>query len=184
MKRFFGRFFPKDDARRNVAALYGAVMAASRHPNFFAQFRLPDTYETRFDLLTLHMFLLLNRLKNEPGGKNLMRALTEYMVDDLDRTLREAGVGDVGVVKRMKGLMSGFYGRVVAYDRAMDAGDEKEILRALDRNLFAARDTDVPLLEMMRDYLRKQKKALAMQSLEAFNEGHAGFAPLALSAPH
>jgi cytochrome b pre-mRNA-processing protein 3 len=181
MKRFFARFFAKDEARRSVAALYGAVMAAARRPDLFEKTGLPDRFETRFELLALHMFLILARLKTEgAAGKSIMRALTEYMVDDLDRTLREAGIGDVGVAKRMKKLMSGFYGRVLAYEKALEAGDEKEILRTLDRNLFAEVDTDVAKLETMRGYIFKQRAALAGQALSEFDEGRAPFAVSAL----
>jgi cytochrome b pre-mRNA-processing protein 3 len=172
MKRFFQRFFIKDDPRRSVATLYGVVMAGARNPKFFERFALPDSFETRFELLALHMFLIMNRLKPEGReGHRLMRNLTEYMVDDLDRTLREAGIGDVGVAKRMKKLISGFYGRVTAYDKALANKDEKEILRALDRNLFAELDTDVPNLEAMRGYMLAQRQELLSQPLTAFNEG-------------
>jgi len=181
MKRFFRRFFEKDEERRNVARLYGAVMAAARDPVFFEAAALPNSFETRFELLALHIFLVFNRLKPEGAkGKALMREVTEYMVDDLDRTLREAGLGDVGVAKRMKKLVSGFYGRITAYDKALANDDEKEILRALDRNLFAELDTDVSLLSRMRGYMNEQRAALAAQPLNVFREGAAQFAAVRL----
>jgi cytochrome b pre-mRNA-processing protein 3 len=93
------------------------------------------------------------------------------MVDDLDRSLREMGIGDVGVAKRMKKLMSAFYGRVLAYEKAMAAMDDKEILRVLDRNLFAASDTDLPRLISMRAYLVEQQGHLAEASLEKIMQG-------------
>lgn len=174
MKSLFHKPSPVD--RRKVAVLYGAVMARARQPLFFEKLRLPDTFESRFELLALHMFLVLARLKWEgTAARELMRALTEYMVDDLDRAMREMGIGDVGVAKRMKKLVSGFYGRVLAYEKALRAEDEKEILRALDRNLFAAMDTDLPRLYTMRAYLLEQQAALAARPLAAFLEGEAVF---------
>jgi cytochrome b pre-mRNA-processing protein 3 len=170
MKSLFRNWFEPAPDRAKVAALYGQVMAAARHPAFFEKFALPDNFETRFDLLVVHMFLLLTRLKRE-GQRTMMRALTEYMVDDLDRSLREMGIGDVGVAKRMKKLMSAFYGRVLAYEKAMAAMDDKEILRVLDRNLFAASDTDLPRLISMRAYLVEQQGHLAEASLEKIMQG-------------
>jgi cytochrome b pre-mRNA-processing protein 3 len=179
MESFFRRWVEQAPDRAKVAALYGQVMAAARHPAFFGKFTLSDNFETRFDLLVVHMFLILTRLKRE-GQRALMRALTEYMVDDLDRSLREMGIGDVGVAKRMKKLMSAFYGRVVAYEKAMASTDEKEILRALDRNLFAASDTDLPRLTSMRAYLWEQQKRLAALSLMEITDGREIFSNAAL----
>ncbi|HVY13396.1 MAG TPA: ubiquinol-cytochrome C chaperone family protein [Alphaproteobacteria bacterium] len=171
---------PRAD-RRKVAGLYGRVMAQARQPFFFTQLGLPDSFETRFELLFLHMFLVLGRLKTMEAARGLMQGLIEYMIDDLDRAFREAGIGDMGVAKRMKKLLPEFYGRLLAYETALAASDEKEILRALDRNLFAACDTNLQNLAIMREYLLRQRAALAAQPLEAFIEGKEVFAPGGLS---
>src|SRR5262249_20739629 len=112
--------------------------------------------ETRFELLTLHMFLVLQRLE----GGALAQALVEAMVADLDRSLREAGVGDVGVVKRMKHFMQAFYGRLKVYRAALSSSDEKELLRALDKNLYGAVGTDLEKLRLMRSYILRQTAQL------------------------
>jgi cytochrome b pre-mRNA-processing protein 3 len=179
MKSLFRNWFEPAPDRAKVAALYGRVMAAARNPAFFEKFTLPDNFETRFDLLVVHLFLVLTRLRRE-GQRGFMRAVTEYMVDDLDRGLREMGVGDVGVAKRMKKLVSAFYGRVLAYEKAMASTDDKEILRVLDRNLFAACDTDLPRLIAMRAYLWEQQKYLAAVPLADLLEGREIFSSAAL----
>jgi cytochrome b pre-mRNA-processing protein 3 len=181
MKSLFRKAFAPEIPREKVGALYGSLMAAARTPAFFEKLGLADTFENRFELLVLHMFLVLNRLKPEgSASRDIMRGLTEYMIDDIDRTFREMGVGDVGVAKRMKKVVSAFYGRVLAYEKAFQSQDEKDILRALDRNVFAEMDTDIPRLTAMREYMLQQRAALAKQPLEAFNEGTASFAPCRL----
>ncbi len=177
MLQFLNRFFAKGSDPHIVAALYGALMTQAREPMLFSQLGVPDQFENRFELLTLHMFLVLERLKREgAAGRALSQELTEFMVSDLDRSAREAGVGDVGVVKRMKAFMSGFYGRLLAYEKAFSAADDKEVLRALDRNLYGNVNTDIPRLTAMRSYLDKQRVALTDQSFADISKGQLHFA--------
>jgi cytochrome b pre-mRNA-processing protein 3 len=129
MKRFFKLFLKNEPDAHKIALLYGAIMAQARSADFFTRFGLSDDFETRFESLILHMLLVMRRLGRE--GQPIKQSLMDFMVSDLDRTLREMGVGDVGVVKRMKYFMEGFYGRMNAYDAALTSNDNKEILRAL-----------------------------------------------------
>lgn len=163
-----------------VAQLYGKVMTAARAPIFYQRFALPDTLESRFELLILHMFLILRRLHAERSeeASELARCLTEFMVSDLDRTLREMGVGDVGVVKRMKLFMESYYGHCAAYEAAMNSADKKDLLRVLDRNVFAELSTDLEKLNAMRDYMMQQEKALAGQGVAVIAEGTVEFVSL------
>ncbi len=172
MKALFGR----KPQQENAAALYGAVMAAARRPEFVEKFGLPDTFATRFELLTLHMFLALHRLKAEgAAGQGPMQALTERMVEDLDRSLRELGVGDMGMARRMKKMMSGFYGRVLAYEKAVEAGDEEALRRALARNLFAECHPSVDALREAGDYVTRRGRTLRSCPVESLLQG-GGFA--------
>jgi cytochrome b pre-mRNA-processing protein 3 len=173
MKQFFQSFFKKAPDINTIGMLYGAIMAQARGRVFFERYGLSDDFETRFESLTLHMFLVLRCLSKD--GQGIKQGLVDYMVSDLDRTLREMGVGDVGVVKRMKHFMEGFYGRVQIYEKAMGADDKKEILRVLDRNLYGASDTNLAKLELMRDYIVLQCDALAKQPLASFADGHVFF---------
>jgi cytochrome b pre-mRNA-processing protein 3 len=176
MKSFLHRIFKssadKPLARQNIGQLYGRIVTQARNPRFFEAYGLKDDFETRFELLVLHMFLILDRLEREGApARALSQELIEYMVSDLDRNVREAGVGDVGVVKRMKHFMEAFYGRLHAYGQALEAEDRKEILRALDRNLYAATSTHLPSLEKMQNYIQRQREILRTQSLENFMQG-------------
>lgn len=175
MRGLFARIF-KQNNDTDVAALYGAVMAQARAPFFYGPHAVPDTFENRFEFLTLHMYLLLQRLKSEgQAGHALGQRLVEFMVSDLDRTCREMGIGDVGVVKRMKTFMENFYGRLQAYEKAESSADEKELLRSLDKNLLASISTDVGKLEAMRRYMFAQKAHLASLSFDALQKGELSF---------
>lgn len=173
MKSFFKLFLKNEPDPQKIALLYGAIMAQSRSDSFFVRYGLNDDFETRFEALILHMLLVMRRLGRE--GHAIKQGLIDFMVSDLDRTLREMGVGDVGVLKRMKLFMEGFYGRVKAYDAALSNPDKKEILRVLDRNLYAATSTDLAKLELMREYIDLQTQALASQSIDDMMNGRLSF---------
>ena len=169
MNRFFKLFLKNEPDPRKIALLYGAIMAQARSNTFFIRHGLNDDFETRFESLILHVLLVMRRLGRE--GYSIKQALTDFMVSDLDRTLREMGVGDVGVLKRMKYFMEGYYGRMKAYDEALNSTDKKEILRVLDRNLFSATSTDLAKLELMRDYIDMQAAFLESQPISNIMDG-------------
>lgn len=176
MKSFFKLFLSHEPDAHKIAAIYGAIMAQSRSATFFKVYGLSDDFETRFESLILHMLLVMRRLGRE--ARPVKQALMDFMVSDLDRTLREMGVGDVGVVKRMKHFMEGAYGRMNAYDAALASADEKEILRVLDRNLYGATSTDLAKLELMREYIRVQSDVLASQAIRDIEDGRLSFKPV------
>ena len=107
---------------RHAARLYGAVVARARDPLFFARFDVPDTFDGRFEALVLHLFLLHHRLKD---GSDEARAVSQDVFDafinDMDAALREAGVGDQTVPKRINKMTRVFYGRTGAMEKAIDA---------------------------------------------------------------
>ncbi len=146
-------------------------------PGFYAHLQVPDTPAGRFDLIALHAFVLMRRLKGEGAeGAALSQALFDLMFDDLDRSLREMGVGDLGVGRRVKGLARGFYGRVAAYDEGLAAGDEV-LEAAIKRNLYGAADPTDRALEGMTRYLREVAERLATQPAAALLAGAASFPP-------
>ncbi len=127
-----GRLFK----RREMAdgRLYEAIAAAARHPRFYENMGVPDSVEGRFEMLVLHLFLVLNRLKEE-GVEDLRQRLTDEFFADMDRSLRELGVSDVTVGKKVRKMAESYYGRVMAYDRALKAG-QRELEDALARNIY------------------------------------------------
>lgn len=124
-------------ASRDGAALLLAVTDASRQPELFGEGRLPDTLEGRLESLTLFASLALVRLQKEPHLKRRAAAFTDQLFRNIDAGLREAGVGDLSVPRRMRSIASQFYGRLGAYAAALEAGDEAALADALARNMAA-----------------------------------------------
>jgi cytochrome b pre-mRNA-processing protein 3 len=130
------RFFRKSPRQDVVDTLHGRIAAASRHPGLYLALGVPDTLEGRFESLTLHAVLTLRRLRRlPPPAGEVAQDLVDVLFRQLDRSLREMGVGDFGVPKRMKKLAQAFYGRAADYDPALDAADAAALAEALGRNV-------------------------------------------------
>jgi cytochrome b pre-mRNA-processing protein 3 len=131
--------FRRSTQKRSIAALYGMIVAQARLKAFYAIYGVPDTVEGRFDLLVLHLVLLLRRLARQEGpGRKLGQGLFDAFCRDLDDNLREMGIGDLAVPKRMRRFAEAFYGRQAAYLSALEAPDREAFENALERNIFAA----------------------------------------------
>lgn len=157
-------------------ALYAETVLAARDPAFFNVWGVPDTVEGRFEVLCLRAFALLRRLKREPGAQELSQAYFDIMFDDLDSNLRELGVGDMGIGKKVKKLAGGFYGRVKAYDAALDApDDERELQAALRRFLFRDAQPSLDTMTKAATFLRGDVAALEAQPFDALLAGSVAF---------
>jgi cytochrome b pre-mRNA-processing protein 3 len=161
-QRLFGR-----ERRTNRAitdALYGEIVAAARQPVFYSHWKVPDTPLGRFEMLSLVMLLFQHRLRGEPGtAAAVAQVLIDEFFTDVEHSLRELGISDPGVPKRMKRLARMFYGRTAAYTEALDAGDEAAFAAALTRNVRpdAAEWPEAPHLAA---YAFVAQKRLAEQS--------------------
>ena len=147
-----------------VDALYAKAVAQARLPVFYAECEVPDTVDGRFDLLVLHVFLLLHRLgapRNEATRetKALNQGLFDLMFADMDRSLREMGVSDMSVGKRVKEMARAFYGRIDAYEPVL--GDAARLEEALARNLYRGVEVKPASLAAMATYIQRQVAALA-----------------------
>ncbi|UWF59615.1 ubiquinol-cytochrome C chaperone family protein [Brucella sp. 2716] len=119
-----------------VLRVYEVIVAAARQKRFYAQFQVPDTPLGRYEMLSLHIFLALHRMKGEnPALNALAQEIADEFFKDVDHSLRELGIGDQGVPKRIKKLARMFYGRVGAYGAALDANDAQALAAALTRNI-------------------------------------------------
>ncbi len=134
-----------------IHALYGAIVAQARLPVFYRLYGVEDTVEGRFELIVLHLVLLLRRLARRQGENAsaqptfdpaLGQPLFDAFCRDLDDNLREMGVGDLAVPRRMRRFGEAFYGRQAAYETAFAAVDGHELERALARNIFGLTDVD------------------------------------------
>lgn len=131
----------KHKSRRQAIAqgLYQAALAQSRCPDFYAKLGVADTTDGHFDMLSLHISLLINRL-NDFGkdGQRQGQALFDAMFRRMELDLREMGVGDLGVPKHMKRMMTAFHGRAKTYHEILKQGDVPVLEAALTRNIFKA----------------------------------------------
>ena len=158
-----------------VERLYQAIVAQARTPAFYAALGVPDTLDGRFDMIALHVFLVLRRLKAEgEGGRALAQALCDRFFADLDRSLREMGAGDLGVGRRVKAMAQAFYGRVAAYDAALN-GDDATLGEALKRNLFGTVMPGAEAISAMAGYVRREAAALAAQPYASLAAGTIAF---------
>lgn len=126
---------PRAPLRGTIEAIYGMIVTQTREPLFYRDLGVPDTVNGRFDLLVLHLWIALRRFKPLQGGASLSQALFDRFCDDMDANLREMGVGDIVVPKRMRAFGEAFYGRVAAYDVALDQGQEP-LAQALCKNIL------------------------------------------------
>ena len=160
--------------RDSALAAYNAIVARARDPALFAAWSVPDTLDGRFELLALHAFLVMNRLKREPSAKDFAQTLFDIMFADLDRGVREMGSTDEGVGRRVKAMARGFYGRVAAYDKGL--ADDTELAAALRRNLFGTVQPAPESVAAVARYLHAQAAALAAIPAETFLAGQVPFA--------
>src|SRR3954452_22224766 len=126
---------PRIPHRGTIEAIYGMIVTQAREPLFYRALAVPDTVNGRFDLLVLHLWLVLRRLKPVEGGAALSQALFDHFCNDMDDNLREMGVGDLTVPKRMQAFGEAFYGRTAAYDLALTEGHEA-LAQALCKNIL------------------------------------------------
>ena len=122
-----------------IEAIYGMIVAQARLPAFYERHGVPDTVNGRFDMVLLHMWLVLRRLRSAAGASELSQGLFDRFCSDMDDNLRELGVSDLSVPKKMLGFAEAFYGRTAAYDAALLAGGTA-LEQALARNVLLAAD--------------------------------------------
>lgn len=182
-KRIFG-----SSAKNEVPlALYGAVVRQARVPAFYLEGGVPDTVEGRFEMVAAHACLVLRRLRQGgEAGKAMGQKLFDILFDDMDQTLREMGVGDLSVGRKIKALASSFYGRMQAYDEGFR--DEGSLLAsALARNVYGEAEGTGPHAEALAAYMRAADSALQDQPMEELLAGRVVFEPPQISlspAPH
>ncbi|MFT0875081.1 ubiquinol-cytochrome C chaperone family protein [Rhodopseudomonas sp. G2_2311] len=132
---------PRTPPRGTIEAIYGTIVAQSRLPVFYQQFGVADTVNGRFEMLVVHLWLVLRRIRSIQDASTFAQALFDYFCSDLDANLRELGVGDLSVPKRMQAFGEAFYGRSAAYDLALTEGRE-DLELALNRNVLDGADIE------------------------------------------
>ena len=173
MRRFgFGR---RHALRRTGFALYARAVAAARDPAFYTRLDVADTLDGRFDMICLHVALLTRRLTREPA---LAQAVFDAMFTDMDACLREGGVGDLGVPRRVKAMWEGYNGRATAYGQALDGRDAAALSMALLRNIWRGRDDVSRQAALLAGWTIRQEASLAAQPDAALAAGTVRFTAL------
>lgn len=173
---FWKRWFKNADGREEaVRALYGQAVTQARSPRFYSDLGVPDTVDGRFEMIALHVFLILDRMSGKSeAASDMAQRLFDLMFADMDQSLREMGVGDLSVGKKIKVMAQAFYGRSAAYREAL-AKDEAALAEALKRNVFPGGEPDRAQLAALAAYVKREHDALAGQGLEPLLEGRAAF---------
>jgi cytochrome b pre-mRNA-processing protein 3 len=178
---FLSRLFRPSKLKTDAQAIYEAAVSQARTPAFYADHSVPDTVDGRFDMIVLHVWLVLAHLKQAPeaaqkqSGK-LGQAIFDYMIIDFDRNVRQIGISDVRVGKHMKAMAKAFYGRLAAYDEAVEASILED---ALKRNVYGKVETAEVVIDkqskFLADYVQKQADYLGSQGFEALLDGKIAF---------
>jgi cytochrome b pre-mRNA-processing protein 3 len=168
----------KDPVRDAAEALFAAAAEAARNPVFFADWGVADTPEGRFEVQSILVILLLDRLAAEGAScEKLATAVSETMFDELDSALRELGVGDLSVGKRIRKMAEAFFGRAGAYRGALKVGDGVALAGALSRNVWGVETADHAT--SLAAYVEGVARALAAQTAARLKGGIVTF-----PAPH
>lgn len=160
-------------------SLYESIVAQARRAEFFIAGGVPDTLDGRFEMIVLHAHLVFRRLAREAADEEaakLSQELFDLMFADMDQSLREMGVGDLSVGRRVRAMAEALYGRAAAYDAGL-AGDDATLAAALRRNVYGTVEPDETALKAMAAYVRRQDKSLADQPVEALRHGDVTFSP-------
>jgi cytochrome b pre-mRNA-processing protein 3 len=163
-----------------AAELYARAVAQARQPGFYTDLEVPDTLDGRFELVSLHVYLILRRLRADHRRTGrLAQAVFDEMFEDMDGSVRELGAGDLGVGPRVKKMARNFYGRIKAYDAGLD-GSRAELREALRRNLYGNLDAVAEeTLDALAGYMTETNAGLAETRLDSLMAGQVDFARIA-----
>lgn len=173
---FLDRFFRPRTTLANGQKLYAGVVAQARTPTLYESYGVLDSVEGRFELYTVHVFLLLDRLRGQGNrASETSQALFDTYLGALDDALREMGVGDLSVGKKMRKLGEAFYGRVKSYESAFAALPQRDHLHALlGRTVFA--EGGAEHAPQFGEYVLRQRAHLAEQKLDRLLDGQVEWA--------
>lgn len=159
---------------RTAQALYAAAVAQARQPGFYTALGAPDTLEGRFELIVLHVHLVCRRLarSDDETAAALAQTLFDTMFRDMDRNLRELGVGDPSMPRKIKAMIEAYYGRTKAYDAALAEGGDA-LAKVIARNVYTA--DDAPGAPALARYAAEAASHLAAAPLAELAAGRVAF---------
>lgn len=149
----------KSETQQTANELYGRVVAAARHPAFYSELRVPDSPEGRYEMLALHLFLALETLKGHIATDDVVaRQTIEAFVADMDDSMREMGVGDLTVPKKVKRAAAGFYERTASYRDALAKPGDHALAGVINTHIWDGAEPAVSA--RLAGYVRSAKRAL------------------------
>ena len=152
-----------------ISTLYGMIVAQARLPQLYRDYAVPDTVNGRFDLIVLHLALVLDRLAGDDQLRALGQGVFDRFCQDMDNNLREMGVGDLAVPKEMRRLGEAFYGRAQAYRAALAADDDEALAETLARNIYGG--ALGPQAHRLAVYMREAVRQLKVLDEETLMAG-------------
>jgi cytochrome b pre-mRNA-processing protein 3 len=172
----FQRLRSKNDPQENIHRLYGAIVAQAREPSFYEDYRVPDTVEGRFDLIVLHVYLVSRRLAQaDEDAKAVAQEVFDLFFQDMDESMRELGVGDLSVPKKVRAMGEAFYGRAKAYDAALIDNSGGKLAAALHRNVFAGSAGHEDAAARLARYVHLAGNCLALLKKDQIAQGKITF---------
>jgi cytochrome b pre-mRNA-processing protein 3 len=163
--------FRRDARPDTISSLYGMIVAQARYPGFYRDYAVPDTVNGRFDLIVLHLALVLSRLAQEPTMQSLGQGVFDRFCQDMDHNLREMGIADLKVPKEMRRMGEAFYGRSQAYRGALSADDDGPLVKALQRNIYSGSPVATTAAPRLAAYMREALRDLAAQDSASLAAG-------------
>jgi cytochrome b pre-mRNA-processing protein 3 len=170
---FLKRLFQAPKFQAEAKELYHQIAERARRPIFFTEYGVPDTIDGRFEMLSLHGYALFHGLKGKGAQADVLgQAAYDAMFADLDASLREMGVADLGVGKRIKIMTEALNGRIQAYDQGFEAGIP-ELEQAVRRNVYGTVTPSDTQVRWMTGYLRGIRAVFVHASFEEMCDGRA-----------
>ncbi|MDJ0612178.1 MAG: ubiquinol-cytochrome C chaperone family protein [Rhizobiaceae bacterium] len=167
--------FKKSKSETIPQQLYGSLMAQAREPFLYADFGVPDSVMGRFDMLALHVYLFARRLRSVDSEVSiaLSQDVFDLFVADVERALRELGIGDTTVPKRKKKMVRSFYGQIEDFDKPLEEGDSAVLSERVNTRYLA--ESQNPDAEALANYMFESAKSLAEQPFENMLKGNLAF---------
>ena len=168
--------FRRAPERDTISILYGMIVAQARLPVFYRDYAVADTVNGRFDLIVLHLALVMDRLLPDPATKDLGQGIFDAFCRDMDDNLREMGIGDLKVPKEMRRMGEAFYGRSQAYLNAIPAAQQpgdgsRALIEALARNIYGGAPSAFAAAPRLAAYMLEAVRELKAQDTSALAAG-------------
>lgn len=169
----FPLFHRKSRGPDTISTLYGMIVAQARLPIFYRDYGVADTVNGRFDLIVLHLAIVVDRLMAEPALQELGQGLFDRFCQDMEHNLREMGIADLKVPKEMRRIGEAFYGRSQAYRAAWAVPEDGPLVEAIERNIYGGEAAAAA--PVLAAYIREAVGRLARLPPAGFTGGALSF---------